>query len=244
MNAAGTLGFAPDIHSPVGLARLGAFVTNPISRIPRTPAKGTRYIPYPGGFLLHTGLPNPGLSATIRRFARGWVSSPLPVILHLLAENPDELAWMVERVERIEGVMGIEVGLPPGVDPGAAAQFSQAALGELPVIVRLPLEQCMELAQAVVEAGASLVSLGAPRGTLAPVESLGGGDARISGRLYGPAVFPQALRAVTMLTEAGIPVIGAGGVQSASDVDLMLKTGASAVQVGCALWRVGGAFAV
>ena len=62
LNAAGSLGFAPDPHSPLDLSRLGAFITNPVSSQPRTPASGPRYLPFSGGFLLHTGHPNPGLT--------------------------------------------------------------------------------------------------------------------------------------------------------------------------------------
>ncbi len=65
MNAAGVLGFFPDRHGPIDWGMLGAFITNPISLSPRTPAHGSRFEAYPGGFLLHTGYPNPGLSLVI-----------------------------------------------------------------------------------------------------------------------------------------------------------------------------------
>ena len=38
LNAAGSLGFAPDPNGPVDLSRFGAFITNPISLRPRLPA--------------------------------------------------------------------------------------------------------------------------------------------------------------------------------------------------------------
>jgi dihydroorotate dehydrogenase (NAD+) catalytic subunit len=227
MNTAGTLGFAPDPKSPVDLSKLGAFVTNPVSHRPRTPAKGRRFAAYPGGFLLHSGLPNPGLRAVIKNYAKRWARAPLPVIVHILALEPASLARMIERLEGLEGVMGVEIGLPPDIDPGTAFDFAQAAIGELPAILRLPLEQADELAYAVIEAGASAVSLGAPRGKLAG----------ISGRLYGPAVFPLALRTVEKLAGAGLPVIGAGGVYQARDAESMLEAGAAAVQVDAVLWR-------
>jgi dihydroorotate dehydrogenase (NAD+) catalytic subunit len=229
MNAAGTLGFAPDPKSPVDISRFGAFVTNPISRGPRTPAKGKRFSAYPGGFLLHSGLPNPGLRAAIKKYGKRWARSPAPVIVHLLALEPTSLFRMIERLEGLEGVMGIEVGLPPEVDPDTAYDFAQAALGELPAILRLPLEQADELAHIVIEAGASAVSLGAPRGKLEG----------ISGRMYGPGVFPLALRAVDKLAGSGIPIIGAGGVYQPKEVKSMLGAGAFAVQVDSILWRGG-----
>jgi dihydroorotate dehydrogenase (NAD+) catalytic subunit len=229
MNAAGTLGFAPDPKLPVDLSRFGAFVTNPISNGPRTPAKGRRFAAYPGGFLLHNGLPNLGLSATIKKYGKRWARSPIPVIIHLLATEPSSLAWMIERLEGLEGVMGIEVGLPPDVDTNTTYDFAQAAIGELPAILRLPLEQADELSQVVIDAGASAVSLGAPRGKLEGM----------SGRMYGPAVFPLALRAVEKLAGTNIPVVGAGGVYQPKDVESMLGAGALAVQVDAALWRGG-----
>ena len=68
VNAAGMLGFAPDAHNMPFLDRLGAFITNPISRTPRKPAGNRACLPFPGGFLLHTGLPNPGINRVIRQY--------------------------------------------------------------------------------------------------------------------------------------------------------------------------------
>lgn len=231
MNAAGTLGFTPDFHGPVDLSGFGAFVTNPISRTPRNPARGTRYIPYQGGFLLHSGLPNPGLSKALQRYQRRWAQSRLPVIVHLLANDPDELAWMVERLETVEGIMGVEVGLPPDVDFSLASQMVMAAFGELPVIIRVNMDTSMDVVQSVVEAGASAISLGAPRGSLLH------NDDKVSGRLYGPAIFPLALKTVENIAMLGIPVIGAGGVYSQAEIDAMLAVGAVAVQLDTVLWR-------
>src|SRR5512139_417108 len=89
MNAAGSLGFAPDTRAGIDLARLGLFITNPISLKARVPAHGERFLSYPGGFLLHTGHPNPGFREVIKRNAAHWARSSLPVVVHLLAETPD-----------------------------------------------------------------------------------------------------------------------------------------------------------
>ena len=72
MNAAGSLGFSPERYTPIDWSKLGAFVTNPISLLPRTPAQGGRFTSYTGGFLLHTGYPNPGFRQVVRRYARKW----------------------------------------------------------------------------------------------------------------------------------------------------------------------------
>ena len=162
LNAAGSLGFSPDPRGPVDLERLGAFFTNPVSLGRRTPAHGERCLPFEGGFLLHTGYPNPGLEAVIRWHARRWESASLPVVVHLLPQQADEVPRMLRRLEDVEGVAGYELGLPPDLDAAGAAAFVRAAAGERPVIARLPLERAAGLAGAAAQAGAVAVSLAPP----------------------------------------------------------------------------------
>ena len=234
MNAAGSLSFTPEGRGPIDLNRLGAFITHPVSLSSRTPAHARGCQPYPGGFLLHTGYPNPGLNQVIRRCRAKWARAPLPVIVHLLGETPDQVATAVRRLEGLEGVMGVELGLPADIDRTAAVDLAQVGLGELPLIVRLPLERATDLAHAVARLSIAAVSLGPPRGVLTNVS---GESTR--GRLYGPAVFPLAMAAVASLARSGIPVIGAGGVYNSQNAEAMLAAGALAVQVDTVLWIAG-----
>jgi dihydroorotate dehydrogenase (NAD+) catalytic subunit len=234
MNSAGTLGFAPEPRLHRELGEMGAFLTNPISLLSRTPANGVRYIPFPGGFLLHTGFPNPGLETVLRRHVTRWERSSIPVIVHLLGQGIDELASMAMRLEGVPGVMGMELGFPKDASKELVRALVEAACGELPVIARLPVNQAVELAPVAVAAGAMAVSLSAPRGAL-PLP----GGRLVEGRLYGPALFPQALAAVRSLIQAGLPVIGAGGVYTQEQAQAMLAAGALAVQLDAVLWRGG-----
>jgi dihydroorotate dehydrogenase (NAD+) catalytic subunit len=241
MNAAGTLGFAPDPHGIADLRRLGAFVTNPVSLAPRKPAGGQRYADFPGGFLIHTGLPNPGLSQVLRRYASRWQNSSLPVLVHLLAQNPAEAAEMVRRLEGVAGVAGIELGLPDETTAAFAAALTQAGAGELPLVVRLPMSRASELVPAISKAGAYAASLAPPRGALPVLHHqkwvTPERGATLDGRLYGPAVFPLALAALQRATGLGLPIIAAGGVYDDSQVEAMLLAGALAVQFDAVLWR-------
>src|SRR4030042_2972661 len=160
MTPAGSLGFSPDLHGPVDWTRLGAFVTNPISLMPRTPAHGLRFVPFPGGFLLPTGFPNPGRAQALRRYAGHWSGSPLPVIVHLLARNPGEVATMVRRLESMEGVSGLEVGVTSETSAETVVALTQSASGELPVIIHLPMEHSVELAPKAMNAGAGAIHPG------------------------------------------------------------------------------------
>lgn len=234
MNAAGSLGFAPDPRAPVDLGRFGAFVTSPISLAPRSPAQGRRFQAYSGGFLLHTGYPNPGLRAVIRHFANRWAQGAVPVMVHLLAGGLEEIQQMVRLVEGLEGVVGIELSLPVALDADTVWAQVQAAMGELPVVARLPFEQAVLLGEVASKAGAAAVSLAPPRGMLVASDGH-----LLHGRLYGPAVFPQAMETVRRLAQADIPVIGAGGIYHPNQVDAMRAVGALAVQVDAALWRGG-----
>jgi dihydroorotate dehydrogenase (NAD+) catalytic subunit len=190
------------------------------------------FLTFPGGFLMHTGHPNPGLNKVIRRYASHWRRSPLPIIVHMLGDNASEIANMLARLESIEGVMGIEIGVPPHADRGLLISLVEAATGELPVIVRLPLDRSIDLAPYLRNSAIAAISLGPPRGALpGPDASL------IHGRLYGPAIFPLAVAAVKIIHAVGVPVIGAGGVYKPQDAELMLSTGAIAVQLDSVLWR-------
>ena len=232
MNAAGTLGFAPDFRAPVPWDLFGAFVTNPISLHSRRPTNEPALVEYPGGFLLHTGLPNPGLSTVINKFAHRWEDSRLPIIVHLMADRPDETSRMVQALEGLENIAAVELGFAPLLADDIILLTIEISLGELPLIVCLPTEQVLSMGAHVIQAGAVAISLGVPRGMV----TLENGQ-QVTGRLSGAGLFPQSLLSVRDAARTGIPVIGAGGVQSKQNADAMFSVGALAVQVDASLWK-------
>jgi dihydroorotate dehydrogenase (NAD+) catalytic subunit len=232
MNAAGMLGFTPDPHGPVNLQLLGAFITNPISLEPRRPAQGKRYLTYLGGFMIHTGYPNPGLEAVLRLYATRWRRSEVPVLAHLIPQNAQEADEMVRRLEGVSSLSGLEIGIPPWSDIRLANEITQAAIGELPIIVRLPFKQAVALASELPVQDIAGISIGPPRGVLPNSSS-----DFVHGRLYGPPIFPQALAIVSDLASKDLPVIGAGGVYSQEQEEIMLVAGAIGVQLDAILWR-------
>lgn len=243
MNAAGMLGFAPPARWPVA-EPMGAFVTNPISIGPRTPAAERGMRVYPGGALLHSGLPNPGLSRVIRRYAARWEQSSLPVWVHLIGSTPDEIHQMVQRLEGRENIMAIELGLPPEARGDDALAFVEAAFGEIPLVVHLPLTMAGEpWLNELAGLGASAISLGAPRGVLPGVTGPGLTDGPktkprlLGGRLYGPALFPLMMAAVQAARRLGLQIIAGAGVYRRQDAAALLSAGAWAVQLDTVLWR-------
>lgn len=230
MNAAGFLGFSPSA-SPSWSAPMGAFVTNPISLSPRKPALHRQVLPYAGGFLLHTGFPNPGFQAVLRQNAEKWKKLPLPVWVHLLPQTPEELPGMIETLESVENIGAVELGIPPGISLHSVLEFIQASSGELPLMVCIGVDEIQsDWLPSFHTAGVTGLVLSSPRGMLK------GSDHLMRGRLYGPAVLPSMLKAVCRLAQFDLPVIASGGVFSIADGETLLAAGACAVQVDAALW--------
>ena len=233
VNAPGMLGFAPDLRSMPFLDRLGAFITNPISRTPRQPAGNRCCLPFTGGFLLQTGLPNPGISRAIRQNQRRWASASIPVIVHLLVDQLESLAEMVRKLEGLENILAVELGLPPDCTQEQLTEFAAAASGELPAVICLDPDQVSILLPTLKELQPVGVHLTSLRG------SLPGPDGElVSGRLYGPAVLPVMLRAAKVLVDAGLRVIVDGGVREQGQAKTLLDCGVTAVGLGSVLWGV------
>jgi dihydroorotate dehydrogenase len=232
INAAGMQGFRPPKEWAWPEPQ-GAFVTNPVSLARRTPAEARACLPYPGGFLLHTGLANPGLREVLKQQTSRWMHSSAPVWLSLLADGPDDLARMVRMLDGHEEITAVEVGFPPQAAPRDCLSMVEAAVGDLPVVACLPLTSAGEpWLKNLAAAGASALSLGSPRGTLVGPEGR-----QVSGRMYGPSLFPLALAALKAALPTGLPVIAGGGVYRIEEGQTLLSSGAWAVQLDAVLWK-------
>ena len=234
MNAAGSLGFAPDpragIHFDARNA-FGAFVTNPISLRSRLPTAQPALIEFPGGFLLHSGLPNPGLSAVLKKHGARWNRADIPIIVNLMADRPEETMRMVQMLEGIENVMAVELGFAPLLSDDIFLLNLEMCLGELPLIFSLPAEQVLSLGPRLMQDGAAAISISSPRGAL-----MNDKNKLTTGRLYGQSLFPRSLDIVHSAAMIGIPIIGAGGVWTEEDAADMLSAGAMAVEMDASFW--------
>jgi dihydroorotate dehydrogenase (NAD+) catalytic subunit len=232
MNAAGSLGFSPDPRNGISFDSFGAFVTNPLSLRPRLPTPQPAMLEYPGGFLMHTGLPNPGLSSAIKKHEARWSRSGLSIIIHLMADRPEETKKMVQSLENMDSVMAVELGFAPLLSDDIISLTLEMCLGEIPLIFCLPVEQILSLGPKLIQAGAAAISISSPRGALVANSS----SLLVTGRIYGPSLFPRSLEIVHSAVKIGLPIIGSGGVWSEKQVADMLSAGATAVQVDASLW--------
>jgi dihydroorotate dehydrogenase (NAD+) catalytic subunit len=236
MPAAGTVGFGDSYRDLIQFEKLGALVTNPVTYQPWNPASGTRVVPLEAGMLVHTGLPNPGISKVMAQYRALWNALPLPIILHVAVTTLEHARKCASRVEAETAVDALELGLDDDIDWQGAEQLVAAAVKntEKPVLVRLPFQSALELAQAVSQSGAAaLVACAPPRGMARDPVS----GQLVIGRMYGPLLKPVVLRTVSQLVNAvDIPVIGAGGIHSQQDARDFIEVGARAVQVDTVTW--------
>jgi hypothetical protein len=168
----------------------------------------------------------------LKKYSTKWTRSDLPIIVHLMADRPEETRNMVRTLESHEAVMAVELGFAPLLADDLILLTLEMCLGEIPLIFSLPAQQVLSLGPRLVQEGAQAISLSAPRGALM------NNDKQVTtGRLFGPSLFPQALETVHSAARLGLPIIGAGGVWSKENADAMLSVGALAVQMDAALWN-------
>jgi dihydroorotate dehydrogenase (NAD+) catalytic subunit len=237
MCASGIVGFDGAAYRDlIDLTKIGAIVTNPVTWRPRRVARGPRVVPLPSGVLVHTGLPNPGVNAVIKQYGARWVRSLAPVIVHVVATSPADVGRCLAALDRCEGVAAVEVGLHDQSTPDDIERTLQVALDstQLPLLVCVPLYNAVQAARVAQGAGAGgLVIAAPPRGTARDPET----GQLVGGRVYGPWLKAQVLRAVGQIVRTtNVPVIGSGGIHSADDARDFLEAGAVAVQVDTVIW--------
>jgi dihydroorotate dehydrogenase (NAD+) catalytic subunit len=214
--------------------RIGAIVTLPFTLHARGGAPLPRVVEIPGGCLIRTGAANPGLARTLRdsRLVLSWADSSAPIIVALAAQAVRDWPAMSARLERVEGVGGIELQLNPALDAVSAIRATRAAT-ELPILAKLDLDNAVAIAADSLAAGANALVIGrAPRGMV-----MLDGKAW-HGRLFGPASKPFALRMVAELAalQLDAPLVACGGIHSVEDVREFLAAGAAAVEIDSAAW--------
>lgn len=239
MPAAGTFGYGDRYAKLIKLEKLGAIVTDPVTNKPRRMAGGPHLVPLPGGMLLHTGLPNPGVNKVVKKYEKVWRNLGVPIIVHVLGTTPQDVRRCARTVSLSPEVSGIELGIHDMANTDEIRALIRAVVEttQLPLLVRLPLERAVELAPVVAATDAGAVVVGAPPRGLArdPISGR-----LVSGRVFGPLVRPLALRVVMQVVrdvEAdALPVIGCGGIHSAGDARDFIEVGARAVQLDSLIW--------
>jgi dihydroorotate dehydrogenase (NAD+) catalytic subunit len=250
MTASGTFGYAGEFRSLVDLNRLGAIIVKGLSLEPSKGNPPPRIVETACGMLNAIGLENVGLQAFIKYKLPLLKKLETPVLVNIYGTDISAYAELAEHLNDLPEVAGIEVNIScPNVKHGGMA-FGAAAhtAGQVTRAVRSRFKRQLvvklspnvtditEIARGVADAGADAVSLiNTITGMAIDVHSRRPVLANITGGLSGPAIKPVALRMVWQVARAvKIPVIGIGGIVTATDALEFIIAGATAVQVGTA----------
>jgi dihydroorotate dehydrogenase (NAD+) catalytic subunit len=257
MTASGTFASGREYADLTDLTRLGALVTKGVSLEPWPGNPSPRIAETASGMLNSIGLQNPGLDAFIEHDLTWLADFDVPVIVNVHGHAAADFARICETLDPVTCVDAFELNVScPNVASGgmafgtscegvSAVTSAARAVTAKPIVVKLTpnVTDVAAIAKAAEDAGADAVSLiNTLLGMAIDAETFRPKLARVVGGLSGPAVKPVALRMVWQVAQAvRIPVIGMGGIMTATDAVEFLLAGATAVAVGTATFVDPGA---
>jgi len=253
MLASGTCGFAEEISDFYDVSQLGGIFLKGTTPRNRDGNLYPRMAETPAGMLNAVGLQNKGIDYFIENIYPRIKDYDTPLIVNVNGSTVEEYIEVTEKVNELEKIPAIELNIScPNVKEGGMAfgvscPGAEAVTREVrrvynkTLIVKLSpnVTDVSEIAKAVEGQGADSVSLvNTFVGMAIDAETRKPLLSTITGGLSGPAIKPIALRMVWQVSKAvKIPVIGMGGIMNTADAVEFLLAGASAVQVGTALFK-------
>ena len=250
MTASGTFGYGTEYADFMDINRLGAIIVKGTTLNPRQGNPYPRMAETPSGMLNAVGLQNKGVDYFVDHIYPEVRKFQTNVIVNVSGSSIEDYAQCASIINTLDDIQAIELniscpnvkqgGMAFGVKPESAAQVVSAVRKayDKTLIVKLSpnVTDITEIARAVEGAGADSVSLiNTMLGMAIDAEKRKPILSTVTGGMSGPAVKPVALRMVWQVAKAvKIPVIGLGGICSATDAIEFLLAGASAVQIGTA----------
>ena len=250
MTASGTFGYGTEYADFMDISRLGAIIVKGTTLAPRQGNPYPRMAETPSGMLNAVGLQNKGVDYFVDHIYPEVQKIGTAIIVNVSGSCIDDYVQCASIINTLDDIPAIELniscpnvkqgGMAFGVNPESAAQVVSAVRKayDKTLIVKLSpnVTDITEIARAVEGAGADSVSLiNTMLGMAIDAEKRRPILSTITGGMSGPAVKPVALRMVWQTAKAvKIPVIGLGGICSATDTIEFLLAGASAIQIGTA----------
>lgn len=250
MTASGTFGYGLEFADFVPLDGLGGIIVKGTTLHPREGNDYPRMAETASGMLNCVGLQNKGVDDFCERIYPQLKDIGTNVIVNVSGSSLEDYVQCAERIDELDHIPAIELniscpnvrqgGMAFGVTSSGAASVVRAVREHYhkTLIVKLSpnVTDIAEIARVCEAEGADSVSLiNTLMGMAIDIERRRPLLSINTGGLSGPAVKPVALRMVWQVAKAvKIPVIGLGGICSATDAIEFLMAGATAIQIGTA----------
>lgn len=250
LSASGTFGHGLEMQHMVPPAALGGLVSKTVTMRPRRGNPMPRIAETEAGFLNSIGLENHGVEAYERDVLPELGGADTQIIANLGGETLEEFAELAARLDGRSEIDAFEINLscpnvdggklPYSTDPKRAEEVMAGvrAATSKPIFAKLSpnVTRIDEIARGCEAGGASGIT--AVNTLLGMAVDWRSGRPALNttiGGYSGSAIKPVALRCAWQCAEAvQIPVIGCGGIRTASDVLEYLVVGCAAVQIGTA----------
>ena len=248
MTASGTFGYGLEYGDFIDLNRLGGVLVKGTTLHPRQGNPYPRMAETPSGMLNAVGLQNKGVDYFCEHIYPTISGYDTAMIVNVSGSQVEDYIETAEKINTLERIPAIELniscpnvkegGMAFGVTCAGAASVVRAvrAVYDKTLIVKLSpnVTDITEIARAVEAEGADSISMiNTLLGMAIDAEKRRPVLSTITGGLSGPAVKPIALRMVWQTAQTvKVPIIGMGGIASATDAIEFLLAGASAVEVG------------
>jgi dihydroorotate dehydrogenase (NAD+) catalytic subunit len=253
--ASGTCGYADELADFTDIYALGGFITKSITVKPRAGNAVPRVVETNAGMLNAIGLANVGLEKFIAEKVPLLRNMSGAIFVNVAGETIEEYVSVIRALASEDAIAGFELniscpnvqkgGIAFGTDPEQVREVTRAAkeaCGGKVLMVKLSpsVTNISVTARAAVEGGANALSLvNTFTAMVVDIETRKPVLANRTGGLSGPAIKPIAVYLVNKVyneaaKDAGIPILGGGGIRTASDAIEFMIAGASAVSVGTA----------
>ncbi len=251
----GTCGYADELADYMDINSLGGFITKSITLKARKGNATPRIVETDAGMLNAIGWANIGLDKFIEEKIPLLEQMNTAVFVNLAGHTVKEYLAVTERLAKQSAIAGFELniscpnveqgGISFGTNPKQVKEITSAVkkvCGEKILMVKLApaVTDISAIAKAAVGAGADALSLiNTFTAMVVDIETRRPVLANRTGGLSGPAIKPIAVYLVNKVytevtKDSDVPILGMGGIRTASDAIEFIIAGASAVGIGTA----------
>lgn len=250
MTASGTFGYGEEYADFIDLTKIGGILVKGTTLNHREGNPYPRMAETPSGMLNAVGLQNKGIDYFIETIYPRIKDIDTNIIVNVSGSTIEDYCAVAEKVNALDNIPAIELNVScPNVKQGGMAfGVTCAGIEQVVTAVRKVYDKHLmvklspnvtniaELAMSAEASGADSVSLiNTMLGMAIDAETRRPKLSTITGGLSGACVKPVALRMVWQVSKAvKIPVIGLGGISSATDAIEFMLAGASAIEIGTA----------